>query len=205
MRIRDIFATTVQERIEPVVKVADRRPAVVQRELTNLVVTPQWEALPAPHARRLRRCRRPRGRAGHRHLDQRLLRLRQVAAYEGARRAAGGLTSSATGPPMQIFLSRLPATSPDRPDLDRFLRTCANRISTTAVGGNLHSMLADPSDSLALLTFKLFSVHQGYTHNWPLAWAVEHQIDARLARQDFAEQAQSLAGSSCIDPRFKRR
>ena len=43
MRIRDIFATAVQERIEPVVKVADRRPAVVQRELANLVVTPQWE------------------------------------------------------------------------------------------------------------------------------------------------------------------
>ena len=34
---------TIQERIEPVVKVADRRPAVVQGELANLVVTPQWE------------------------------------------------------------------------------------------------------------------------------------------------------------------
>src|SRR5262245_56791825 len=43
MLIRDIFATTIQKRIEPVVKVVDRQPAVVLGELSNLVVTPQWE------------------------------------------------------------------------------------------------------------------------------------------------------------------
>ena len=43
MQIRTTFATAIQERIEPVVKVADRRPNVVLGELTNLVVTPQWE------------------------------------------------------------------------------------------------------------------------------------------------------------------
>ena len=59
-----------------------------------------------------------------------------------------------------IFLSRLPASSPDRAEIQRFLRVCASRISTTAVGGNLHSMLADPNDSLALLTFKLFATRR---------------------------------------------
>ena len=43
MQIRDTFATAIQERIEPVVKVADRNPAVLLNELRNLVVTPQWE------------------------------------------------------------------------------------------------------------------------------------------------------------------
>ena len=43
MLIRETFATTIQERIEPVVKVADRNPAVLLAELKNLVVTPQWE------------------------------------------------------------------------------------------------------------------------------------------------------------------
>ena len=43
MLIKDIFATTIQERIEPVVKVADRSPTVLLNELQNLVVTPQWE------------------------------------------------------------------------------------------------------------------------------------------------------------------
>ncbi len=43
MQIHDIFATAIQERIEPVVKVSDRNPAVIYNELANLVVTPQWE------------------------------------------------------------------------------------------------------------------------------------------------------------------
>src|SRR5215212_4750056 len=43
MRVRDTFATAIQQRIEPVVKVVDRRPAVVLGEIRNLVVTPQWE------------------------------------------------------------------------------------------------------------------------------------------------------------------
>ncbi len=43
MLIRETFATTIQERIEPVVKVADRHPATLLGELQNLVVTPQWE------------------------------------------------------------------------------------------------------------------------------------------------------------------
>ncbi len=41
MLIRDTFATAIQERIEPVVKVADRNPTVLLNELRNLVVTPQ--------------------------------------------------------------------------------------------------------------------------------------------------------------------
>src|SRR5258708_18016272 len=42
MKIRETFATAIQERIEPVVKVADRNPTVLLNELRNLVVTPQW-------------------------------------------------------------------------------------------------------------------------------------------------------------------
>src|SRR5215469_14847179 len=43
MQIRDIFATEIMERIEQVVKVANRRPNVLLNELQNLVITPQWE------------------------------------------------------------------------------------------------------------------------------------------------------------------
>lgn len=205
MRIRDIFATAVQERIEPVVKVADRRPAVVQRELANLVVTPQWE------------------RYLHRMLDAYVdAAMREdeqgigiwISGFFGSGKSLlmkvlgvlleGGQLGDQ--PAHQLFLNRLPATSPDRADLDRFLRACASRISATAVGGNLHSMLADPSDSLALLAFKLFCAQQGYTHNWPLAWAVEHQIDARGLSQPFRQQAEALAGLDwdeiAADPEF---
>jgi hypothetical protein len=43
MYIRDIFDTKIHERIEAVVKVADRNPHILLSELKNLVVTPQWE------------------------------------------------------------------------------------------------------------------------------------------------------------------
>src|SRR5260370_38399723 len=43
MQIRDLFATAIVERIEPVVKVLDRRPTVVAGELNSLVITQQWE------------------------------------------------------------------------------------------------------------------------------------------------------------------
>ena len=43
MLVRETFATTIQQRIEPVVKVVDRRPSVILGEIRNLVVTPQWE------------------------------------------------------------------------------------------------------------------------------------------------------------------
>ena len=43
MQIRDTFATAIQKRIEPVVKVIDRQPEVLLNELNSLVVTPQWE------------------------------------------------------------------------------------------------------------------------------------------------------------------
>ncbi len=43
MRIQDIFATAIEQRIEPVVKVAERSPQIVLNEIQQLVVTPQWE------------------------------------------------------------------------------------------------------------------------------------------------------------------
>jgi hypothetical protein len=49
MLIRETFATTIQERIEPVVKVADRNPAVLLGELKNLV-HPAMGNLSPPHS-----------------------------------------------------------------------------------------------------------------------------------------------------------
>ncbi len=43
MLIRETFATKIEDRIDAVVKVVDRTPALILNELTNLVVTPQWE------------------------------------------------------------------------------------------------------------------------------------------------------------------
>src|SRR5690242_16024940 len=49
MLLNQIFATEIQKRIEPIVKVSDRRPGVLLNELSTLVVTRQWEQ----HLRRI--------------------------------------------------------------------------------------------------------------------------------------------------------
>ena len=61
MNIRDIFDTKIHERIEAVVKVADRDPVLLINELKNLVVTPNgsgilriyWRRMPKPLTARM--------------------------------------------------------------------------------------------------------------------------------------------------------
>jgi hypothetical protein len=86
-----------------------------------------------------------------------------------------------------------PSSSPDRADLQRFLTICDRKIATAVVGGNLHAEQASAGDPLALITFKLFAQVREYTHSWPLAWAVEYQIDRRGRTHDFRERAAAIA------------
>ncbi len=195
MQIRDIFATKIQERIEPVVKVADRQPAVVLNELTNLVLTPQWEKY-------LYRILDAYTDAAERE-DESGIGI-WISGFFGSGKSLlmkmlgvlleGGEVGGQSG--HQLFLERLPVTSPERTDLARFLKIAERKICTTAVGGNLHAQLATSSDPLALITFKLFASHQGYTRNWPLAWAVEHPIAARGLTAAFQARAAELCGLS---------
>src|SRR2546421_989601 len=94
----------------------------------------------------------------------------------------------------QVFLSRLPANSRERADLERFLAICQRRLSTSVIGGNLHAQLSSSNDPLALIVFKLFARQHGYTHNWPLAWAVEYQLDVRGLSAEFHRMASELSG-----------
>lgn len=205
MRIRDIFATRVGERIEPVVKVADRAPAVVRSELSNLVVTPQWE-------RHLHRVLDAYVDAADREDEQGVGIW--ISGFFGSGKSLlmkvlgllleGGELQDQ--PVHELFLSRLPATSQDRRDIEHFLAVLRRRLSTTAIGGNLHSMLTDAEDRLPLIAFKLFAGQRGYTHNWPFAWVVEHQIDALGLTEPFRRSAAEEAGVEweeiAIDPEF---
>ncbi|MCL4509264.1 MAG: BREX system P-loop protein BrxC [Chloroflexi bacterium] len=191
MAIRDLFATRIQERIEPVVKIADRRPAVLAGELSALVVTPQWEQY-------LRRILDAYVDAADRDDEQAIgiwisgffgsgksLLLKVLGALlEGGE--LGGRSVH------EMFLERLPANSPDRTELQHLLTASAHRVSATAVGGNLHALIGDTSDTLALITFKLFAQARGYTTNWALAWAVEYQLDRRGSTAAFQQHAASL-------------
>lgn len=205
MQIRTTFATAIQDRIEPVVKVADRRPGILLGELSNLVVTPQWE-------RYLRQVLDAYTDAAEREDEQGIGIW--ISGFFGSGKSLlmkvlGVLLEGRTiddRPASSVFLDRVPAASPERADLTRFLNVCARRISTTAVGGNLHAMLSSQNDPLALVVFKLFAGYRDYTANWPLAWAVEYQIDARGQNERFRVTAARLAGvpweEVAADPEF---
>ena len=205
MLIRDTFATTIQERIEPVVKVADRNPAVLLGELKNLVVTPQWETY-------LHRILEAYSDAFDREDEQGIgiwisgffgsgksLLMKEL----GVLLEGGELLGQSVH---ELFLSRLPSHSEERADLERFLAICRQKVSTSVIGGNLHAQLANSNDPLALTVFKLFAKEHGYTHSWPLAWAVEYQLDKQGVSGEFHRVASELSGMEwsdvAIDPDF---
>jgi len=198
MLIKEIFATTIQERIEPVVKVADRTPAVLLNELQNLVITPQWEKY-------LHRMLEAYTEAFDREDEQGIGIW--ISGFFGSGKSllmkvlgilleGGELLGQ---PVQQVFLNRLPGNSAERADLERFLALCQRRLTTSVIGGNLHAQLASGNDPLALIIFKLFAREHGYTHNWPLAWAIEYQLDIRGLSAEFHRVASALSGEEWSD------
>ncbi|MFO7634590.1 MAG: BREX system P-loop protein BrxC [Caldilinea sp.] len=205
MLIRETFATKVNEKIEPIVKVADRKPAVVYAELVNLIVTPQW-------ARYLRSVLDAYADAADRAAEQGIGVW--ISGFFGSGKSlimkilgvllAGGVLNEQHID--ELFLARLPANSPERADIQHLLAVIRRRVTTTAVGGNLHSMLTSDNDRLPLIVFKLFAEQRGYTHNWPLAWTVEYQIDEQGLSERFRSVASERTGLEwediVIDPEF---
>lgn len=205
MLIRETFSTNVNEKIEPIVKVADRKPDVVYSELANLIVTPQWE-------RYIRRVLDAYVDAADRENEPGIgvwisgffgsgksLLMKML----GVLLAGGALHSKSID---ELFLHRLPASSPERADIEHFLTVIRRRVTTTAIGGNLHSMLTSDNDRLPLIVFKLFAEQRGYTHNWPFAWTVEYQIDEQGQSEQFRSLATEHTGLEwadiVIDPEF---
>jgi len=192
MYIREIFDTRVEERIEPVVKVSDRKPATVLNELTTLVVTPQWEK----HL--------------HRMLDEYSDAFERedgeigiwISGFFGSGKSllmkilgvllCGGEIEGRDV--HQLFLQRLPAGK-EREDIERFLAICQRKISTSLIGGYLHAIMSNVNDPLALIVFKFFAEERGYTRNWAFAWAIEYQIDSRSRTGAFRQRVSELSGA----------
>lgn len=205
MQIRDIFATSIQKRIEPVVKVIDRQPDVVFNELNSLVVTPQWE-------RHLRSMLDSYADAADRNSEQGIGFW--VSGFFGSGKSlmVKVLGALLEGQEIQgqsvhdLFLSRLPAASADQSEIRRHLAVIKRKLTTTISGGNLHALQANADDSLALITFRLFAKQRGFTQNWPFAWAIEYQIDERGKTSDFRQRASALSGMDwdeiAVDPEF---
>lgn len=198
MLIADTFNTRIQDRIEPVVKVSDHRPAVMLAELENLVITRQWEQY-------IRTALDAYTEAADREDEQGIGIW--ISGFFGSGKsllikALGVLLQGGTleGKSVHaVFLSRIATDSPDRPDIERYLKVLQRKLTTSYVGGNLHAMQSASDDPLALVAFKLFANQRGYTKNWPLAWAVEYQLDSRGLHEAFRERVCQLTGMGLED------
>jgi hypothetical protein len=205
MQIRETFATSIQKRIEPVVKVIDRQPEVVLNELNSLVVTPQWE-------RYLRAILDSYADAADRN-DEQGIGL-WISGFFGSGKSlmVKVLGALLEGHDLQgqsahdVFLSRLPVGSPDRQEISRHLMVIKRKLTTTVTGGNLHALQATSEDPLALIAFRLFAKQRGFTQNWPFAWVIEYQLDERRKTSDFRQRASNLSGMEwdeiAVDPEF---
>ncbi len=193
MYIRDIFDTKIHERIEAVVKVADRDPFILLSELKNLVVTPQWE-------RHLRSILEAYSDAFDRE-DEHDIGI-WISGFFGSGKSLlmKVLGLLLEGGEIQgevlhdLFLNRLSQASTERADITRFLAICQRKIATSLVGGNLHARQAKVTDPLSVITFKLFAESRGYTNNWAFAWAIEYHIDLKGRTQAFRTLANETSG-----------
>lgn len=193
MQIGETFATTIHERIEPVVKVDDRRPSVLLKELRNLVVTPQWEQ----------------------HLNHILEEFTDALDREeeqGVGIWISGFFGSGKSLLMKVlgvlledgeiqgqsvhqtFLNRVPSSSTERKNLERFLAICTRKLSISFIGGNLHGQQGATDDSLSLIVFRLFARAREYTHIPAFAWAVEYPLDIRGLTAEFRSVASEKCG-----------
>jgi hypothetical protein len=204
MLIRDTFATAIQQRIEPVVKVVDRKPSVLLGELRNLVVTPQWE-------RHLRGILDIYSETADREDEQG--NGIWISGFFGSGKSLLVKTLGVLleGPELngqsahELFLERLPLHSSDRAAIGRYLTIIKRKVNTAVVGGNLHAMLAR-DEPLVLIAFKLFAHERGFTQSWPFGWAIEYQLDERGKTEEFRQRASELAGADWeelrLDPEF---
>lgn len=205
MQIRETFATTIQKRIEPVVKIIDRQPDVILSELNSLVVTRQWEHY-------LSQILDSYSDAADR-TDEQGIGL-WVSGFFGSGKSLlvkvlgalleGGELNGQSA--HTLFLNRLPPDSKERTQIIRYLAIIQKKITTTITGGNLHALQATSDDTLTLIAFRLFAKQRGFTQNWPFAWAIEYQIDERNKTSDFRQRASELSGMDwdeiAVDPEF---
>ena len=205
MLIRDIFATPIAQRIEPVVKVGDRSDSSLRNEITSLVVTTQWEL-------HLRRVIESYADAADRRDEQGIgiwvsgffgsgksLLVKVLGALLEGQQLNGTSTH-------ELFLQRVSTSSPDRSAIAHNLNVLQRKLLTTVVGGNLHAMQAYEDNTLTQLTFRLFAQRRGYTSNWGLAWTIEYQLDELGKLDEFQQRTAAAAGVQwsviASDPEF---
>ena len=191
MRIREIFETKVEERIEPVIKVGDRQDeAKLAGEIRNYVVTPTLEKYLDDFLEHYTDSFLQRTEeigvwisgyfgSGKSHLAK-------IAALVVENRQLEGISAS------KLFEARIPASAPRRESILRSLSRLPNG-QTRVMGFNLNTIADSKTSALAKLLLSQFYQSKGYGSNFLYARVIEAELDKRGKLGELHEAAAKLA------------
>ncbi len=194
MRIRDIFETPVEDRIEPVIKVGDRQDEhKLANEIASYVVTPTLEKYLDDFLEHYTDTLLQRTEeigvwisgyfgSGKSHLAKILALLLENRALEGTRAC-------------DRFQSRIPPASSRRDSLLRSLSRVPG-CRTRVLGFNLNTIADSKNTPLPRLLLSQYYQSKGYSSNFLYARVIEAELDQRGKLEALHQAVEQLTKKS---------
>jgi hypothetical protein len=207
MKIKEIFATRIQEKIEPVVKVGDMdNDSKIANELGSYVITPSIE-------RFLDRFFDHYTDTFYQNTDEIGV---WIAGYFGSGKsylakiiallAENRIVDSISA--VERFATRIDNNSPYGPGLSRHLSTLKN-VNTDIYAFNINTLADSIHSHLAKLLLSYYYHTKGYSSNIIYAHVIERELDKRGKITELHQTIEEISGESWEDirtnPTFYRK
>jgi hypothetical protein len=197
MRIREIFDTKVEEKIEPVVKVAERQDAnKLAAEVGSYVVTPTIEGYLDDFLEHYTDTfHLPTSEIGvwiSGYFGSGKSYLAKIAALLVENPELVGVTAA------KRFASRIPADAPRKSSIERSLFRL-DQCDSQVLGFNVNTAVDDKTTPLAHVLLSQYYQGKGYGANFIYARVIEAELDRMGKLADLHEAAARHAGRDWVD------
>ena len=197
MRIRDVFETRIEEKIEPVIKVAERQDEhKLAGEIGSYVVTPTIERYLDDFLERftdtIRLDTTEIGVWISGYFGSGKSHLAKIAALLVENRNLEGV------PATKRFEARVPSHAPHRESILRSVSLVA-QCQTQVLAFNLNTLTESKTTHLPKLLLSQYYMSKGYGGNYIYARVIEAELDKRGVLADLHSSAERLAKKPWVD------